>query len=167
MRLFLICVGVLALAVNANASTVFSGYDVAFSKAPFANPSLPANQDQMTANVAITRGNVQGIYNALIQSTFSGSGPLDTEWAFGTTAIFSTLTYQTWQTAVGSNPPGSLGRNMVVHLITDDIYIDLRFTAWGQGGSGGSFSYVRSTIPGPATMAILPIGATVVTRRRR
>ena len=35
---------------------------------------------------------------------------------------------------------------MVVHLITDNIYIDIKFTSWGQGsGAGGGFSYERST----------------------
>lgn len=36
---------------------------------------------------------------------------------------------------------------MVLHLITDDIYIDITFTAWGSGQdqAQGSFSYERST----------------------
>jgi hypothetical protein len=34
--------------------------------------------------------------------------------------------------------------NAVVHLITDDIYIDIKFTQWTQSGGGG-FAYVRST----------------------
>ncbi len=41
------------------------------------------------------------------------------------------------------------GRNMVIHLITDDIYIDIKFLSWTPGGgdtSGlGGFSYERST----------------------
>jgi hypothetical protein len=39
-----------------------------------------------------------------------------------------------------------------VHLITDDIYINIKFTAWAQSG-GGSFSYQRSTpsASGPTT----------------
>ena len=31
---------------------------------------------------------------------------------------------------------------LVLHLITDDIYIDLTFTSWG---SGGAFSYERAS----------------------
>jgi hypothetical protein len=34
---------------------------------------------------------------------------------------------------------------MVVHLITDDIYIDIKFLSWTSGGAGGGFSYERST----------------------
>jgi hypothetical protein len=38
---------------------------------------------------------------------------------------------------------------MVVHLISDNIYLDLTFTAWGQqGGGGGLVSYTRSS-PAP------------------
>ncbi len=33
---------------------------------------------------------------------------------------------------------------MVLHLITDDIYIDIKFLSWTSGGNGG-FSYERST----------------------
>ena len=34
---------------------------------------------------------------------------------------------------------------MVVHLITDDIYIDIKLLSWSSGGTGGGFSYERST----------------------
>ena len=37
---------------------------------------------------------------------------------------------------------------MVVHLISDDIYIDIKITSWESGSnSGGGFSYERSTNP--------------------
>jgi hypothetical protein len=39
-----------------------------------------------------------------------------------------------------------VGRNAVVHLITDDIYIDIRFTQWSCCGAGG-VSYLRGTPP--------------------
>ena len=34
---------------------------------------------------------------------------------------------------------------MVVHLITDDIYINIKFTDWTSSNHGGGFSYQRST----------------------
>ena len=35
-----------------------------------------------------------------------------------------------------------------LHLIADDIYIDIQMLSWGQGdGGGGAFSYRRSTAP--------------------
>lgn len=156
-----------ALASGARAQTVYAGYDVAFAKAAFADPTLPANQDAITPNVAITRGTVQGIYNAVLQPSYSGGGPADTEWAIGTTASWNTLSYDVWETTIGGNPSGSVGLDMVVHLLSEDIYLDIRFTSWGMGsGGGGSFSYVRSAVPAPGAVALLPVCGGLVIRRR-
>ena len=43
-----------------------------------------------------------------------------------------------------------VGENMVLYLIEENIYIDIKFTSWSEGngdgeGSGGGFSYERST----------------------
>ncbi|MCX5654761.1 MAG: autotransporter-associated beta strand repeat-containing protein, partial [Planctomycetota bacterium] len=32
-----------------------------------------------------------------------------------------------------------------MHLISEDIYIDIKFTSWTSGGAGGGFSYERAT----------------------
>ena len=40
-----------------------------------------------------------------------------------------------------------VGRNYVVHLVTDNIYIDLKMLSWQQYNNGGGFSYERSTNP--------------------
>ncbi len=74
----------------------------------------------------------------------------DTEWAFGTISDgVSSLTFTTWGVAhtdeTGGNPPSLVNQDMVLHLITDDIYIDIKFLSWSSGGSGGGFSYERST----------------------
>ena len=38
------------------------------------------------------------------------------------------------------------GENFVLHLIEEDIYLDVRFLSWTSGnGAGGGFSYERST----------------------
>ncbi len=54
------------------------------------------------------------------------------------------LTFYTWVTWAGNFPPGTVGQDAVVHLISEDIYIDIRFESWSCCGAGG-FSYVRST----------------------
>ena len=60
----------------------------------------------------------------------------------------NTLTFGTF---LGSNfadcaPPSSvINQNAVLHLITDDIYIDIKFLSWSSGDSGGGISYERST----------------------
>jgi hypothetical protein len=36
------------------------------------------------------------------------------------------------------------GQDLVLHLITENIYMDIKFTSW-KSGKGGGFSYERST----------------------
>ncbi len=134
-----------------SAQTVWDSGSLTFTKANGANPVLPANQDQITANVAITRGNNQGLYNAATETFYTDFlSPADTEWALGSASNFANLTFQDWEsTAPNSSPPDYVGQPAVLHLITDDIYIDIIFNSWAvgrQGGMGG-FSYTRATGP--------------------
>jgi len=165
---------VLLVAQAANAQQVFSGYDVIYDKFQFADWTLEANQDRITDNVWITRANLKGIFNiaqsaAYIGSGITGNSPLDTEWAFGNAVDYGSLTFTTWAVA-GDGAPGAnlVGQDMVVHLITDDMYFDIRLTNWGVGGGGGGrVRYERADIPAPATPALLGLGALICTRRRR
>lgn len=47
------------------APAVHSGFDVSCSKPAYADYTLPENQDHLTANVALTRGSLAGIYNVI------------------------------------------------------------------------------------------------------
>jgi len=38
-----------------------------------------------------------------------------------------------------------IGRGAVIHLVDEDIYLDIRFLSWTQSRGGGGFSYERST----------------------
>ena len=159
------------LAAPAAAQTFYEGYGVSFSKTGFADPSLEANQDRITDSVWITRATTKGIYNAAVEPSYNAlaGSPADTEWAYGTIADgLGTLTFSDWKSWHGSNPPSSVGQNAVLHLISEDIYLDIRFTAWGVGpGSGGSFGYERAAVPAPAAPALLGLGALAAARRRR
>lgn len=131
-----------------NAQTIWTGTTITFTKSSNADWTLAANQDRITNNVWITRADTQGIFNIATETTYSTNppSPSDTQWAFGTTANISSLTFQNWKAAISNSPPNSLNQDMVLHLITDDIYIDIKFIAWSQGASaGGGFSYERST----------------------
>jgi hypothetical protein len=134
---------------------VWTGPTITFTKPAFA---FPPPEDQLTANVAFTRGDSQGLYNAAQESFYSfGVSPADTAWATSrnnpgemiSATNWAALNFTTWESAYGG--PGNLAleitqRDAVVHLVTDDIYLDLRFTQWSVGSaSGGSFSYDRST----------------------
>lgn len=126
------------------APVIYTGPDLTFTKSDNADPTQAANQDRITDNVWITRGNEGGqIYNAKTESSASqNTSPADTEWAIGTTANLESLTFDTFRNTI--KPKTVVGENLVLHLITDDVYIDIRFTSWSQGKAGG-FSYVRAT----------------------
>jgi hypothetical protein len=149
------------------AQTVWSGFSVPFSKGLFADPTSPENQDRITGNVWITRGTNQGLFNARLESGFvEGVSPAGTEWATAllpenageaiAASNWADLTFDDWVNAYGGAgtmmlPSRVLANNAVVHLIADDVYLDLRFTNWS--GAGGSFAYERAmgTIMPPAS----------------
>lgn len=150
------------LATQAGATVIWNGPSVTYSKIARSNWTLPENQDRITPLVWLTRANTQGMFNIARESSYTTvSSPLGTEWAYGTTADFASLIYTNWETwtgGPGSGPPSTLGRDAVVHLIDEDIYLDIKFTAWGY--TTGSVSYVRSSegIPEPSGIALLGIG---------
>ena len=126
-------------------STFWRGDVITFSKADGANPNNEANQDQMTNTVWITRGNDGGqIYNIAMESQATqNTSPMGTEWAEGTFDNIEELTFEPFRPAVG-RPSDVVGKDLVLHLIDDDIYLEVRFTSWSSGRQGG-FSYQRST----------------------
>ncbi len=138
-----------------NAQTNWTGPLITFTKANNADHTLAANQDRITSNVWITRANTRGLFNIVRESIAGEDGdgpqPSGTEWAHGNISDgVDTLTFTTWGLAHvdddgNGRPPTLIDRDMVVHLITDDIYIDIKLLTWSSGGSGGGFSYERST----------------------
>jgi glucose/arabinose dehydrogenase len=128
----------LAAPVATKAATIWNGPPVSESNA--------TEPDQITANVWLTRGGSQGLYNAKTESFFTHFfSPADTEWADGTTANYASLSYTDWNTwakNIHGGPPNTVGVNAVVHLKTDDIYIDITFTSWSIGSA---YSYQRAT----------------------
>ncbi len=125
--------------------TIWSGETLTFSKSNDADPTEADSQDRLTDNVFITRGNEGGqIYNAALESSADqNASPVGTEWALGTTASLEGLVFQPFRAAVGS-PKDVVGKSLVLHLIEDDIYVDVEFTSWAEQKQGG-FSYDRST----------------------
>jgi uncharacterized protein (DUF2141 family) len=160
-----ICVTLLfATTPLANASTIWNGPTISFL-----HTDDNGLQDQITPNVALTRSSDGGgLYNAVTEmGAVSGSSPDDTEWAIGTLDNYNTLTYGPCLLEVNNHPPGYIGTTFVVHLISDDIYLQLTLTDWeGQSGAPGkTFSYDRTTPfvapPTPTVIITSPFGGAV------
>ncbi len=143
--------GVLIIAGSAGAATVWTGPEITFTKPNFADWTLPENQDHITDNVRITRKDFFGIYNIAVEAGYSLLSPADTEWAYGDAEDYEDLAFASWVNWAGNFPPGTVGQDAVVHLISEDIYVDIRFLSWSCCGFGG-FSYVRATPGGCLTV---------------
>src|SRR5450755_2828339 len=158
--LWLMCFGLVA-PMATEAATIWNGPLITFTQAsPYPNP--PGDRDQLTPNVALTRGTPShgsgsgGIFNAVNETFFNnGISPADTEWAVGNLADYASLSYTDWTSVGGGSPVQNLpGQQLVVHLITDDIYLSIQFTSLP---SGPGLAYIRSTPPAadvPPTVAI-------------
>jgi len=144
----------------------WTGPTVTFSKASSADWTLEANQDRMTSNVWFTRQNNSLFFNIAVNENFPDSlySPADTEWALGSISDgITNLTFDEYLEVAVDNegdacPPCQLNVPMVLHLITDNIYIDFMLTSWNeetvpppgdnQGGfgvPGGQLTYERSS----------------------
>jgi hypothetical protein len=151
--------------------TFWNGPKITFTKAANADWTLEENQDRITDSVWITRQTMWSIYN--IQkgeiSSFTDcqenpGQPYDTEWAYGTIADgVENLTFDNFlgpnfvNCAPGEPSTSPVDKDAVLHLISEDIYIDIKFLDWGIGGNGGgSFSYERTTDPFVSVHSIQP-----------
>ena len=147
-----------------SAQTVWSGFDFVFAKPN----DLHEVQDQITTNVRIARTVQQGIYNSVTEAGWTLDSPADTLWATyinnpGETIAatnWSSLDFEPWIDAYGGQgqfpsplPARLLGGPAVLHLITDNVYLDIQFTNWTSNAQGGGFSYMRAMgeLPPPPT----------------
>jgi len=126
-------------------ATIWNGPTVTFQKPNDSNPGIAANQDRITDEVWLTRGNDGGqIYNAVSESSANkDDSPAGTLWAIGTTADFENLSFAKFRTTVGK-PKNVVGTDLVLLLVEENIAIDIKFTSWAQN-KGGGFSYERSS----------------------
>jgi hypothetical protein len=166
----------LSLISVASAQTVWSGLTYTFTKADGTDPQLAQNQDRITNEVWITRGQIGGgLLNAATECGLTNGciythhfSPQGTEWATALMPTNSTKTIaaMNWQNLTFVNWEGAYNsqvgiyildpayRDAVVHLIADNIYLDLRFIEWTSRGGGG-FSYQRAVAPVPETSSVV------------
>lgn len=143
---FLLCCLIFGATQIVSAQKVWSSSHgtVTFTKAGFADWTLNANQDHISDSVWITRASNQSLFNIRKENAYVTNSPVGTQWAFGTVDSFSLLSYKPFSTLSSNDPQSLIGKNLVLHLTAENIYLDIKFLAFGNGSSGGTFSYVRA-----------------------
>lgn len=135
----------IATCIPAGAATIWNGPNTGWAKS-VATPSDPI----LPGVVVLTRGANEIMYNTVSEGGPGVGSPADTEWALGTIANFSTLTYKTMDVLrAGAIPDFQaliLNKQMVMHIKSRDIYMSIMFTNWGRSFSG-TVGYIRSTAP--------------------
>lgn len=153
MRIGLTFLLLLFFVVTSSAQTIWDSNPITFDKIAL------DDQDVITENVILTRGESKGIYNSVSESSCTSNSPLNTQWAEGTTADWSNLTFDSFSNSVGLGSNGfkaPVDIPLVLHLVEDNIYIDVKFTYWG---SNGDFSYERASSPAESNSeSLLNIG---------
>lgn len=147
----------------ARASTVWTGPLTNYTQPPPYDGTTADQQDRIMPDLWLTRAMREAMFNAAppySETSYNGTtSPDNTEWAMGLLSDYATLSYGPWPTViggVGSGPDAPLymnlpGQQWVCHIISDDIYFSIVFSAWANGDTGG-YSYSRST-PGLALPA--------------
>jgi hypothetical protein len=127
-----------------HAATLWTGPSIVWSK----SPTTPSDT-VLVGKVVLTRGNAGVLFNTADGESAPGTdSPKGTEWAFGNLTNYQTLHYQSLNSMRNGDLAALiLNKPMVMHIIAEDIYVSVKFTAWGQNGAG-TVSYTRST---PAT----------------
>jgi uncharacterized repeat protein (TIGR02543 family) len=131
--------------VGTTTPTLWRGDSITFNKPDETDPNSEEYQDRISESVWITRGNNGGqIFNIAINTNADKTeSPVGTEWAIGTLDELDDLEFDYFRNSV-SKPKNVVGKNLVLHLVEDDVYLSLKFTSWSSGKKGG-FSYERST----------------------
>ena len=142
----LVFASLLVAAPPVHAASVWNGPPITFNQ-PSADPTQATNQDRITPDVWLTRAASKGLFNAVYETNATALSPTNTEWSFGTLTNYASLHYTNWLAWLnGASPTTLVGQQVLLHLVSDDIYISMKFTVWVPGGSGG-FAYQRSTPP--------------------
>ena len=122
---------------------------VTFTKTDYADPLDAANYDLITSTVALSRGDEEGLFNAISQTSYDGGDVDNTEWHWGT---YDQVLYPftNWIDAVqqsGSGAGDAYPGVMTLHIIDEDLYFEIEFTGWTCCGDGGGFTYTRTYLP--------------------
>ena len=129
------------------AGIIWMGPTLIFEKPASAETTSPEAQDRITEDVVLTRGDGNVLFNIAVEASANGAvSPRGTLWAMGTTDELEDLTFSPLREAANNRMQELPGKDMVLFLPEENIYIDVRFLSWRSGrGRGGAFSYERRT----------------------
>jgi len=141
--------GMDTMTTSESGPTVWTCPEISFTKEDGTDFTDPANQDFYTENVIITRASTGG----QILNFANNDDPLDAqnipsgvEWAIGRTSDLSNLTFGGFREIIGRPNDNIVDLDLVMHLLEDDIFLNITFTSWSSGREGnGGFSYMRAT----------------------
>ncbi|MEM1121480.1 MAG: hypothetical protein AAGJ18_13605 [Bacteroidota bacterium] len=124
---------------------IYEGSPITFEKVDGTDPADAINQDRITDNVWLTRSPDGGeIFNAKVESgPTKGSSPAGTQWAVGSIDNIDELDFKTFRNA--TRPREAVGKDLVLFLIEDEVFIPIKFTKWSSGKNNGGFAYERAT----------------------
>ena len=125
---------------------------VSFSKADYATGN--AAVDQIDTNMAITRGNNQGIYNPYLESDWDdvnndGPSPIGTLWnkdGWGDLTNLNTRIYLSFYETFLRYGNNVLAAEAVMYDVANNKYYKFDFTTWGNANSGAPVTYTRTQI---------------------
>ena len=114
-------------------SNIWDGPVKFFEKKDNTNQLEKVNQDIITENVIITRGNGGGqIFNIAKENEADKyKSPIGTEWAIGSLMQIDSLVFKDFRLAV--KPKSIVDKELVLHLIEEDIYLSVKFKSWSSG----------------------------------
>jgi hypothetical protein len=143
----LVLIGPAAAATPANALELWSGRNFVFSRPNFANWTQPQYSDHVSPTVWLTRKDTAGLFNIIEESDWSATSPAGTEWAAGDAVDRVTLTFQPWDAWCAGDPANVVGVNAVMHVIAEDLFVEIRLDAWSTDAAGAGYSYTRAMQP--------------------
>ncbi|MEN0048626.1 MAG: T9SS type A sorting domain-containing protein [Bacteroidota bacterium] len=150
----------LLFSFQADAQTIWDGPKMTFTKPANADWNMEENQDRITDSIWITRRDRWSIFNiaegeitSKPSCTANPGQPLGTRWAWGNTAEgienlnFGNFLAPSFSNCKPGREGGMMDKDAVLHLVEEDVYIDIKFLNWTTRSQGAALSYERSTKP--------------------
>ncbi len=132
----------------------------------FVKSDFGSEEDCLTDDVCLTRGDQYPMYNSVLESEPTRNGecllgnpsPLGTLWAYGACNTIEPDQFGEFmrQDFAACNPPSVVGNPACLKI--GDLHFDITFDSWTTGAGGGGFAYTRTdTVPPGVACAPPPV----------